>query len=127
VLGAGLGAVALLTIGHLLITSVRRRQRDFAILRVLGFTSGQVRRTLGWQAVTLAGLALVLGVPAGIVCGRLGWLIFAHQLGITPVLAVPSAELSVMAAGWLAAAVVIAALPAEAAVRSRPAQVLRSE
>ena len=127
VLGAGLAVVALLTIGHLLITSARRRQRDFAVLRVLGFTSGQVRRTLGWQAFALAGLALVIGVPAGIVCGRLGWLIFAHQLGITPVLAVPSAELLVMAAGWLAAAVVIAALPGEAAVRSRPAQVLRSE
>jgi hypothetical protein len=126
-LGAGLGAVALLTIGHLLITSVRRRQRDLAILRVLGFTSWQVRRTLGWQAVTLAGLALVIGIPAGIFCGRLGWLIFAHQLGVTPVLAVPSVELPVLAAGWLAAAVVIATLPAEAAVRSRPARILRSE
>jgi hypothetical protein len=53
------------------------------------------------QAVALAELALVIGVPAGIVYGRLGWLIFAHQLGITPVLAVPSAELPVMApAGW---------------------------
>jgi len=59
--------------------------------------------------------------------GRLGGLIFAHQLGITPVLAVPSAGLPVMAAGWLAAAGVIATLPGEAAVRSRPAQVLRSE
>ena len=78
------------------------------------------------QAVALAGLALVIGVPAGIVCGRLGWLIFAHQLGITPVLAVPSAELSVMAAGWLAAGGDRHA-PGEAAVRSRPAQVLRSE
>jgi hypothetical protein len=58
---------------------------------------------------------------------RPGWLIFAHHLGITPVLAVPSAELSVMTAGWLAAAVVIATLPGEAAVRSRQAHVLRSE
>ena len=97
-LGAGLGAVALLTIGHLLITSVRRRQRDLAILRVLGFTSWQVRGTLAWQAVALAGLALVIGIPAGIVCGRVGWLIFAHQLGITPVVAVPSVELPVLAA-----------------------------
>ena len=78
----------------------------------------------GWQAV---GLALVIGVPAGIVCGQLGWLIFAHQLGIAPVLAVLSAELPVMAAGWLPAAVVIATRPGEAAVRSRPAQVLCSE
>jgi hypothetical protein len=126
-LGAGLGTVALLTIGHLLITSVRRRERDLAILRVLGFTSWQVRGTLGWQAVALAGAALVIGVPAGIICGRLGWLIFAHQLGITAVVAVPSVALSVMAAGWLAAAVVIAGLPGEAAARSRPAPVLRSE
>jgi hypothetical protein len=126
-LAAGLGGVALLTIGHLLITSVRRRQRDFAVLRVLGFTSWQVRSTLAWQGVTLAGLALVIGVPAGIICGRLGWLIFAHQLGITAVVAVPSVGLSVMSAGWLAAAVVIAALPGEAAARSRPASVLRSE
>ena len=81
----------------------------------------------GWQGVTLAGLALVIGVPAGIICGRLGWLIFAHQLGITAVVAVPSVGLSVMSAGWLAAAVVIAALPGEAAARSRPASVLRSE
>ncbi len=66
-----------------LITSVRRRQRDLAILRLL-VTTWQVRRTLGWQATMLAGLALVIGVPAGIVCGRLGWLVFAHQLGITP-------------------------------------------
>jgi FtsX-like permease family len=127
VLGAGLGAVALLTIGHLLITSVRRRQRDLAILRVLGFTSWQVRRTLVWQAVALAGLALVIGIPAGIFCGRVGWLIFAHQLGITPVVAVPSVELPVLAAAWLVAAAVIAALPGEAAARSHPARVLRSE
>ena len=126
-LAAGLGCVALLTIGHLLITSVRRRQRDLAILRVLGFTTWQVRRTLGWQAITLAGLALVIGVPAGIVCGRLGWLVFAHQLGITPVVAVPLALLVAMALGWMAAAAAIAAVPGEIAVRSRPARALRTE
>jgi ABC-type antimicrobial peptide transport system permease subunit len=127
VLGIGLAAVALLTIAHLLMTSVRRRRRDFAILRALGFTSWQVRGTLCWQALTLAGIALVIGVPAGIACGRLCWQVFAHQLGITPVVAVPAAVLAVMAAGWLAAAVVIAALPGEAATRNRAARVLHSE
>jgi len=127
VLGIGLAAVALLTIAHLLITSVRRRRRDFAILRVLGFTSWQVRGTLCWQALTLAGMALVIGVPAGIACGRLGWQVFAHQLGITPVVAVPLVVLAVMAAGWLAAAAVIAVLPGEAATRTPTARALRSE
>jgi ABC-type lipoprotein release transport system permease subunit len=127
VLGIGLAAVALLTIAHLLMTSVRRRRRDFAILRALGFTSWQVRGTLCWQALTLAGIALVIGVPTGIACGRLCWQVFAHQLGITPVVAVPLAVLALVAAGWLAAAVVIAVLPGEAATRNRAARVLRSE
>jgi hypothetical protein len=99
VLGIGLAAVALLTIAHLLMTSVRRRRRDFAILRVLGFTSWQVRGTLCCQALTLAGLALVIGVPAGIACGRLCWQVFAYQLGITPVVAVPLAALAVLRPG----------------------------
>jgi ABC-type lipoprotein release transport system permease subunit len=127
VLGTGLAAVALLTIAHLLITSVRRRRRDFAILRALGFTSWQVRGTLCWQALTLAAMALMIGVPAGIACGRLCWQIFVHQLGITPAVAVPLAALAVMAAGWLAAAAVIAVLPGEAATRNPPPRALRSE
>jgi ABC-type antimicrobial peptide transport system permease subunit len=127
VLGIGLAVVALLTITHLLMTSVRRRRRDFAILRALGFTSWQVRGTLCWQALTLAGIALLIGVPAGIACGRLCWQVFAHQLGITPVVAVPLAVLAVMAVGWLAAAAVIAVLPGEAATRNRAARVLHSE
>jgi ABC-type lipoprotein release transport system permease subunit len=127
VLGTGLGAVALLTIAHLLITAVRRRQRDLAILRAMGFTSGQVRSTIGWQALTLAGLALLIGLPLGIACGRLGWQVFANQLGVTPVVVLPFALLAGMAAGWVAAAIAVAALPAEAAVRSRPAAILRGE
>ena len=127
VLGIGLAVVALLTITHLLMTSVRRRQRDFAILRALGFTSWQVRGSLCWQALTLAGIALLIGVPAGIACGRLCWQAFAYQLGITPVVAVPAAVLSIMAASWLAAAAVIAALPGETATRNPPARVLHSE
>jgi hypothetical protein len=128
VLGIGLAVVALLTITHLLMTSVRRRQRDFAILRALGFTSWQVRGTLCWQALTLAGIALLIGVPAGIGCGRLCWQVFAYQLGIAPVVAVPLAALTIMAASWLAAATLIAALPGKTATRnSAAARVLHRE
>jgi putative ABC transport system permease protein len=126
-LGTGLAAVALLTIAHLLMTSVRRRQRDVAILRAFGFTPRQVRRAYCWQAVTLAGIALVIGIPAGIACGRLCWQVFAHQLGIIPVTAVPLAALSIMAASWLAAAVALAALPGGTATRTPPARILHSE
>jgi hypothetical protein len=126
-LGTGLAAAALLTIAHLLMTSARRRQRDVAILRAFGFTPRQVRRTFRWQAVTLARITLVVGIQAGIACGRLCWQVFARQLGIAPVTAVPLAALSIMAASWLAAAAVIAALPGKTATRDSPARVLHSE
>ena len=62
-LGLALGLLALLTITHLLLTSVHRLRRDLAVLRALGFTGGQVRATVSWMAVTLAAVALAVGIP----------------------------------------------------------------
>jgi ABC-type antimicrobial peptide transport system permease subunit len=126
-LGVALSLLALLTIVHLLLTSVRRRRRDFAVLRSLGFTRQQVRSVVGWQAGTLTGVALALGVPAGILCGRVAWRVFAHQLGILPVIVLPVLALGVLVAAALALAVAIGAVPGEAAARTRPAEILRSE
>ena len=126
-LGVALGLLALGTIVHLLLTAVRRRRRDFAVLRVVGLTRGQVRATVGWQAATLASAALVIGVPAGVLVGRTAWRIFAHQLGILPVVAIPPLTLAAVAAVALAVAVAAAAVPGESAARSAPATILRSE
>ena len=126
-LGGSLGLLALLTIVHLLMTSVRRRRRDFAILRTIGFTSRQTRRTVTWQAGTLVGTALAIGVPLGIVCGRLAWQAFAHQLGIRPVTDIPVLSFTALVPVALALAVSIAAWPGRAAASPRPGGVLRGE
>jgi ABC-type lipoprotein release transport system permease subunit len=126
-LGAALSLLALLTIAHLLLTSVRRRRRDFAVLRALGFTRRQVRSAVSWQAGTLAAAALVIGIPAGILCGRLAWQLFEHRLGIHPAAVVPLATLGVLVPTALALAVAIAAVPGESAARTPAAQILRSE
>ena len=126
-LGIALSGLALLTIAHLLITSVRRRHRDFAILRALGFTRGQVRRTAAWQAATLTAAALAIGIPAGAVCGRAAWLIFARHLGIVPAPDIPLPWFAVLIPIALGLAVAIAALPGESAARAKPAHLLRSE
>jgi FtsX-like permease family len=126
-LGMALGLLALVTIVHLLLTAVRRRRRDFAILRVIGLTRGQVRAVVSWQAATLAGAALVIGIPAGVLLGRAAWRIFAGQLGILPVVTVPGPPLAAMAGIALAVAVAAAALPGESAARTVPATILRSE
>jgi len=66
-------------------------------------------------------------VPAGIVCGRVAWQVFAHQLGILPVVVLPTLALGVLVGVALALAVAVAAGPGEAAARARPAEILRSE
>ena len=126
-LGAALSLLALLTITHLLLTSVRRRRRDFAVLRSLGFTRRQVRGAVSWQASTLTGAALCLGIPAGVLAGRVAWRVFAAQLGILPAVVVPLVTLATLVPAALAVAVAIAAVPGESAARARPAQILRSE
>jgi ABC-type lipoprotein release transport system permease subunit len=125
-LGVALSLLALVTIAHLLLTSVRRRRRDFAVLRSIGFTRGQVRRTISWQACTLTGVALALGIPAGILCGRLAWRLFTGQLGILPVIVLPTTLVLLIPAALLLA-VAVAAVPADSAARARPAEILRSE
>jgi hypothetical protein len=126
-LGGSLGLLAVLTIGHLLSTSVRRRGRDLAILRTIGFTRGQVRAVVAWQAGALTFVALLIGIPAGIICGRLAWLVFTRQLGIMPVIDVPLPAFVVLVAAAVTLALAASAPLGEAAARARPAQALRSE
>lgn len=66
ILGLVLAVMALLTVAHLLTTSTRRRRRDLAILKTLGFAHGDVGRTVAWQATTLAAITLIAAVPLGI-------------------------------------------------------------
>jgi ABC-type lipoprotein release transport system permease subunit len=126
-LGLALGLLSLLTIAHLLVTSVRRRHRDLAVLRALGFTPRQVRATVSWMAVTVAAVALLAGVPVGMLCGQQAWRLFADQLGILPVTAIPLPALAILVAAGLALAVAVAAIPGESASRAIPAGALRAE
>ncbi|MDP8937151.1 MAG: ABC transporter permease, partial [Actinomycetota bacterium] len=57
----GVGAL-----GHVLATAVRRRRRDLAVLRAVGFRPLQVAGCVAWQAVTVSVVALALGIPLGI-------------------------------------------------------------
>ena len=46
--------LAVAALGHTLVSSIRRRRRDLATLKTLGFTRGQVSATVAWQATTFA-------------------------------------------------------------------------
>ncbi|HEV3293143.1 MAG TPA: FtsX-like permease family protein [Streptosporangiaceae bacterium] len=126
-LAAVLGVLAVGTLAHVLLTGVRRRRRDLAVLKTLGFTRWEVLRTVAWEASALAAAALVVGVPLGVIAGRVGWALFANATGIASqaTVNVPLVLLAIPATLLLAN--VIAAWPGWAAARLRPAQVLRSE
>lgn len=127
VLAGVLATLAAATLAHTLASSVRRRRRDLAMLATLGFVRGQVRGAVAWQASTVAVLALAAGVPLGVVAGWWGWNLFADQLGVVPAQAVPALALGLAAPFAVLLANVVAALPARAAARMRPALVLRAE
>lgn len=127
ILAGLLALVAAAMIGHALVTSVRRRRHDLAILKTLGFVRGQVSATVAWQATTFAVVALALGLPIGIAAGRWIWTVFADQLGVPaePVVSIPVILLAIPATLLLAN--VIAAIPGRLASRTQPAAILRTE
>ena len=126
-LAAVLGVLAVGTLAHVLLTGVRRRRRDLAVLKTLGFTRWEVLRTVAWEASALAAAALVVGIPLGVIAGRVGWALFANATGVASqaTVNVPLVLLAIPATLLLAN--VIAAWPGWAAARLRPAQVLRTE
>jgi predicted lysophospholipase L1 biosynthesis ABC-type transport system permease subunit len=112
------------TLAHLLAVSVWRRRR---LLKALGFVRRQVAAVVFWQAATVAVAGIVVGVPLGLVAGRVVWRIFALDAGVVAVPVPPGWLIVALAAGVLVAAIAIAIVPAVAAARSRAGPVLHAE
>jgi putative ABC transport system permease protein len=109
------------------VSSLRRRRREFAALKTLGFSRRQIRATVAWQATPVAAVGLVVGVPLGILVGASVWHRVADELGVANDHAWPWLAFALLAVGAILAVNLIAAFPARRAARTRPAAVLRSE
>jgi hypothetical protein len=127
ILAIGLAAGAIGALGFTLTTSVRRRRRDLALLKVLGFTQGQLAAAVAWQATVAAVVGVVVGIPLGIVMGRQLWTLFAHNLDAVPDPTVPALTVLLVAVGAFVFANLVAALPGRGAARTPTALVLRAE
>ncbi|MCU1460936.1 MAG: hypothetical protein JWO37_1011 [Acidimicrobiales bacterium] len=126
VLALGLAAGAVVGLALTLVASVRRRRRDLALLKTLGFRPRQLAATVAWQASVAAVIGIVLGVPLGIALGRQLWIIFAHSIHAVPHPAVPVPSVLLVAAGTLVLANLVAALPGRSAARTPAAMVMRT-
>src|ERR1022692_2391327 len=127
ILAGGLAAGAVAALGLTLVASVRRRRRDFALLKTLGFTRRQIAAAVAWQSTVIAAAGLVIGVPLGIAAGRWLWLLFARQLSAVPDPVIPAVSIALAALAAVILANLVAAIPGRSAARTRAALVLRSE
>ncbi|MFI5053106.1 MAG: FtsX-like permease family protein [Acidimicrobiia bacterium] len=127
ILGGCLALIGVLAVGYALVTGVRRRARDLAVLKTLGFRRRQVIGTVATQATVYAVVGLVVGVPLGIFVGRLVWHVVADDAGLLPSAPIPTLLIAGVAAATLIVVNLIALVPARVAARTRPAVVLRSE
>jgi hypothetical protein len=126
-LSVGLAAGAIIALGLTLATSVRRRRRDLALLKSLGFTQRQLAAAVTWQASVTVLIGLAAGIPIGLVLGRQLWILFARNIDAVPDPTIPALSVVLVGVGAVLFALLDSALPARAAARTPVALALRSE
>jgi hypothetical protein len=126
-LGGALAVGAASAFGLTLISSVRRRRRDVALLKTLGFTRRQLAAVVAWQSSVAVAIGVVVGVPVGVVFGRWLWDLFAHNIDVVPSPTVPVMSIVLIALGALVLANLVAAVPGVIAARTKTASLLRAD
>lgn len=125
-LGVGV-LIALVGIGNTLGLSVLERSRENALLRALGLTRGQLRRTLAAEGALLSVVATLLGTAVGVLFAAVGVRVMIAPAITDASLVLPVGQLGavVLVAGL--AGLVACVLPARRAARVAPAAGLSAD
>ncbi|HWE57460.1 MAG TPA: FtsX-like permease family protein, partial [Acidimicrobiales bacterium] len=125
-LSSSLAIGTLVAVALSLVASVRRRRRDLALLKTLGFVRRQILAAVAVQALVVAVIADIIGLPLGIAAGRQLWIAFARSIDAVPA---PSVPWTVALVGFVTVLVAagLAVIPGRLAARTPAATVLRSE
>ncbi len=108
-----------------IVVSVRDRQRELAILRVLGFRDAELRASVRWQAFMMMLVGVLIGIPLAIIAGRAAWRAFADQLGVVPRASVSINLVLATIVGSMVLAMIAAIVPARFSTRTQSAFALR--
>ncbi len=108
-IGVVLALFLVATLVHALVSTMRRRTSDLAVLRALGCTRRQLAATLRWQGLMLTVSAIVIGVPIGLIASRFAWSAFASHVGIAADTTSPIAILAIGTGGLVVIAILVAA------------------
>jgi FtsX-like permease family len=127
ILGGFLVAAGVVGVGHAIVTTVRRRRPDLAVLRSMGLVPGGVYQAIGAQALVLALVGFAIGIPLGVAAGQALWRALAGSLGVVVTVAVPWTAIVLAAAIGSAAVIALAVVPARTAAHTPIAAALRAE
>ncbi|MDF9715757.1 FtsX-like permease family protein [Nocardioides sp. ChNu-153] len=124
----GIGVlIALVGIGSTLGLSVLERARENALLRALGLTRRQLRRTLAAEGVLLSVVATLLGTAVGVFFAVIGVRVMVQPAIGDAALVLPWGQLAAVVAVAALAGLVACVLPARRAARISPAAGLTAD
>jgi putative ABC transport system permease protein len=103
--------IAFMGIANTLSLSLRERTRELGLLRAVGLTRSQLRATVRWESVIIAGFGVVGGIATGVL---VGWGLTKSFSGDLPleVFSAPAGRLLLIAAAGAVAGILAAVRPA---------------
>lgn len=123
---AGLLVLVAAALGHVLLVSIGTHRRDLAVLSALGMTNRQISASVVVHGTFVAAVACVIGVPVGVMAGRLTWDEIASYVVVVDRPIAPLMLLGAIVAVLVAVALAVTYVPARQARRIGPATVLRA-
>jgi hypothetical protein len=126
-LAVALGIMAAASTAHGLVIAVRARRRELAVLRAMGLTARQAVAAVRWQATVIVGLAGIVGIPIGVLVGRVGWELVVDRMGAPRDLVVPKLASALVAVVAVVVGLLAAVVPARRVARMSLVATLRAE
>jgi hypothetical protein len=123
IVAVAVGALGILSLGHLMLVAVRRRRRDLAVLRAMGASRTWLTEVVHWQATLTAAVLVGVSAPLGALAGSGLYRRFADRLGARPAALLPIGALAI---GLCTLLVFANAAAAVAARRVRRASLVRA-
>lgn len=117
VVAALLATFMALALALALSASIRRRGRELAVLRTLGFSDKQLTSAVAWHSATIVIAGLIIGIPTGVIGSAWLWHAFAQQLDIVPDVQRPTQSIITITAGAAVLAGLTSIVPARTARR----------
>jgi len=112
---------------NVLVTTLRRRRRELATIRTLGLTPRQTGRCITWQSVSLAAVALIIGIPLGLIAGARTWAAATQSIGVATDPSLPALRIAACSFGALIVAIAISIPVGWRAAHIHPAATLHAE